>query len=61
VNARSGDCEIQNLKSKIQNVLSAGGPTFLLIKVSSEEGEAGKRVSWTPEEITERFSATARS
>jgi len=61
IDARSENFPIQNLKSKIQNTLSANGPTFLLIKVSSAEAEAGKRVSWTPEQITERFSTAARS
>lgn len=49
------------LLKKLQRVMNEAGPTFLLIKVSSEEGEAGKRVSWTPEQITERFSTVARS
>jgi thiamine pyrophosphate-dependent acetolactate synthase large subunit-like protein len=49
------------LLSKFKRVMTATGPTFFLIKVSAEEGEAGKRVSWTPEQITERFSRAARS
>jgi thiamine pyrophosphate-dependent acetolactate synthase large subunit-like protein len=49
------------LQKKLQRVLSEKGPTFLLIKVSSEEGEAGKRVSWTPEEIANRFASAAKA
>jgi phosphonopyruvate decarboxylase/sulfopyruvate decarboxylase subunit beta len=63
IDARNPEFRIQNseFQTKLERILTANGPTFLLIKVSSAEGEAGKRVSWTPEEITQRFSAAARS
>ena len=49
------------LEAKLKKVLESEGPSFLLIKVESSDGESCKRVTWTPEEITERFKLAIAS
>lgn len=45
------------LEPKLKKVLPLEGPSFLLIKVTSSDGESCPRVKLSPEEIRERFKA----
>ncbi|MBI1870709.1 MAG: sulfopyruvate decarboxylase subunit beta [Chlamydiae bacterium] len=45
----------ESLTPKLNKVLKEEGPSFLLIKVQSSDGELCSRVKLTPEEITNRF------
>jgi sulfopyruvate decarboxylase subunit beta len=44
----------ENLAPKLKKVLGEEGPSFLLIKVQSSDGESCQRVSLTPVEIADR-------
>jgi len=45
----------KDLKEKVLVFLKKTGPSFILVKVDSSRQEGIPRVSFTPEEIKERF------